>query len=52
MDCLSRVGKGLNLLTPDIDPGQILTVPLHPEEKKLFQMFWRSQECVCVCDVC
>lgn len=50
MDCLSRVGKGLNLFTPDIDPGQILTVPLHLEEKKLFQMFWRSRECVC--DVC
>lgn len=53
MDCLSTVGKGLNLLTPDIDPGQVLTVSLHPEKKSQKKNKNAVEESgVCVCVMC
>jgi len=48
MDCLSRLGKGLNLLTPDIDPGQILTVLLRPEQQKFFFPNFVEESGMCV----
>lgn len=53
-DCLSRVGKGLNIFTPDTDlrsdPNSLSSLNSKKNKNKKFQMLWRSL--VCVYDMC